>query len=260
MSRRLRPAPNPRQAVPALGIAVCLVLSAGLAACGSPGASPTPAPTATPAPTPTPTAPSTTPGAAVSSSSPGALPPGTVAVEVPEAGVRLPVPAGWTQVPAADLTDPAKRAELAAAYPGAAALLEQADRLGSQAEAVFLAVDPTAAERGDPIAANLAVMVAQPAVGHPLLDFAAGFIADGMAESLGAIGGASRAPDDLPAGDGVRIRLDLPPRDGLPMVATAWVVGAPGGTMLVTLLGPERSLDGLDPDALAAAIAPLDGP
>jgi hypothetical protein len=260
MSRRLRPVPNPWRAVPAMAIAGCLVLSGGLAACGSPGATGTPAPTSTPTstPTPTPAAPAPTPTRATSPS-PGALPPATVAVDIPEAGVRLPVPAGWTQVPAADLTDPAKRAELAAAYPGAAALLEQADRLGSQAEPVFLAVDPTAAERGDPIAANLAVMVAQPAVGHPLLDFAAGFIADGMAESLGATGEASRAPEDLPAGDGVRIRLDLPPRDGIPMVATAWVVGAPGGTMLVTLLGPERALDGLDPDALAAAIAPLEG-
>jgi hypothetical protein len=252
-------APTPRRTLAGLGFAAGVVLSASLAACGSPAPSATFVTTPAPA-IPSPTVTATAPGSPTPSPSPGVLPPGTVAVDIPDAGVRLPVPAGWTQVPAADLTNPAKRAELAAAYPGAAALLEQADRLGSQARPVFLAVDPTAAERGDPIAANLAVMLAQPAVGHPLLDFAAGFIADGMAESLGASGPASRDVDDLPVGDAVRIRLDMPPRDGLPMVATAWVVGAPGGTMLVTLLGPERALDGIDPDALAAAIVRVGAP
>lgn len=209
---------------------------------------------------PTPTVAATTPAPPTPSPSAATLPPGTVAVEIPEAGVVLPVPAGWTQVPAAVLGDPAARAELATTYPGAAALLEQADQMGTQAVPVFLAVDPTAAERGDPIAANLAVMVAQPPVGHPLLDLAAGFIADGMSESLGATGPASRDRSDLPAGDAVRIRLDLPARDGLPMAASAWVIGAPRGTMLLTLLGPERTLDGFDSDALAAAIAPLGTP
>ena len=259
MSRRPRSVPSPLRAFARLGLAVGLVLSTSLGACGSPTPSATPVPSPTPA-TPYPTVPATAPGSGAPSPSAGALPPGTVAVYIPEAGVRLPVPAGWTQVPASDLADPAKRAELAAAYPGAAALLEQADRLGSQAKAVFLAVDPAAAERGDPIAANLAVMVAQPPVGHPLLDLAAGFIADGMDETLGATWRASRDRSYLPAGDAVRIRLDLPPREGLPMVGAAWVVGAPSGTMLVTLLGPERALGGLDFDALAAAIVPSGGP
>jgi hypothetical protein len=41
------------------------------------------------------------------------------------------------------------------------------------------------------------------------------------------------------------------------MVAVAWVVGAPGGTMLLTLLGPATALEALDPDDLANAIVPL---
>lgn len=258
MSRRPRSVTPPSWTLAGLGLATGLVLSMSLGACGSPTPSATPPPSPAPA-TPSPTVSPTAPGSPTPSPSAGALPPGTVVVDIPEAGIRLPVPAGWTQVPASDLADPAKRAELAAAYPGAGGLLEQADRLGSQAKAVFLAVDPTAAERGDPIAANLAVMVAQPSVGHPLLDLAAGFIADGMSETLGATGRGSRDRSDLPAGDAVRIRLDMPDLEGLPMVAAAWVIGAPGGTVLVTLLGPERALGGLDPDALAAAIVRAGG-
>lgn len=227
----------------------CLV-----AGCASPSPSPsptdppTPPPTGSPTPTPSPTsAPSTDPG----------LPEGTVAVAVPEAGILLPVPAGWVLVPAADLADPARRAELAATYPGSAALLEQTERIGGQATPVFLAVDPTAADRSEPLAANLSVLVTQPSVGGPLLDLASGFIADGMADSLGATAGPTRERVELAAGEAVRIGLELPPVDGHEIVAVAWVVGAPGGTMLLTLLGPATALGTLDPDDLAAAIVPV---
>jgi len=45
-------------------------------------------------------------------------PAGTVMVEIPEGGIWLPVPAGWVQIPAADLADPARREEIAEQYPG----------------------------------------------------------------------------------------------------------------------------------------------
>jgi hypothetical protein len=180
-------------------------------------------------------------------------------VDIPEAAVLVPVPTGWVRVPASDLADPAKRAELAATYPGSAALLEQADRLGGQATPVFLAVDPTAADRGEPLAANLSVLVTQPSVGGALLDIASSFIADGMADSLGATTAPVRERVEMPAGEAVHIRLDVPPRDGHEIVAEAWVVGAPGGTMLVTLLGPATGLGGMSPEAFARAIVPAVG-
>jgi hypothetical protein len=235
--------------------AVALGILVAVARCGAP------APTSAPSPPPTPrrspvASPIVSPSPTPQSTERPSPPAGTVAVDVPEAGVLIPVPAGWVQVPAADLTDPARRAELAAQYPGSDVLLAQTDRLDGRATPVLLAVDPTAAERSEPMAANLSVLVTQPSVNGPLLDIAAGFIADGMAESLGATGTPTKEHIELPAGEAVRIGLSLPPRDGHPMSGTAWVVGASGGTMLVTLLGPASALAGLDPDALAAAIVP----
>jgi len=37
------------------------------------------------------------------------------------------------------------------------------------------------------------------------------------------------------------------------------VMGAPGGTVLLTLLGPASTLEGFDPDELAAAVVPAAG-
>ena len=179
-------------------------------------------------------------------------------MDVPEAGVQVPVPVAWVQVPAADLTDPERRAELAATYPGSDVLLAQADRLNGQAIPVLLAVDPTAVERSEPIAANLSVLVTQASVRGSLLDLVAGFIANGMADSLDATE-TTQEHVQLAAGEAVRIGLSLPPRDGHPMSGTAWVVAGPDATLLVTLLGPAGALEGLDPDALAAAIVPADG-
>ncbi len=237
---------------------VALAIVGAVAGCGSPPNEPpgTPslAPTATPAPTPTPTA---TPSPATPSPTTQPSPPaGTVLVDIPEGGVLLPVPAGWVQVPAGDLADPARRAELAALYPGSGTLLEQTDRLDGRATPVFLAVDPSAADRDEPLAANVSVLATQPSVGGTLLDIAASFIGDGMAETLGATAPPVRERVTIAAGDAVRIRMQVPPRDGHEILATAWVIGAPGGTLLITLLGPEEALAGLDPDVLAAAIVP----
>jgi hypothetical protein len=229
-------------------VAGCGSSSPSIAPSASPSLTPPGTPPSTPTPSPLPAAPSPT----VQPSPPA----GTVLVDIPEGGVLLPVPVGWVQVPAADLADPARRADLAARYPGSATLLEQTSRLDGRAAPVFLAVDPSAAARSEPLAANLSVLATQPSVGGPLLDLAVGFIADGMAETLGATTPPTKERVKIAAGDAVRIRMQVPPRDGHEIVATAWVIGAPGGTLLITLLGPETALDGLDLDALAAAIVP----
>ena len=258
------------RSAPSRRVALAASLAAagiGLAACSS-----SPSPTSTVDAT-SPTSPSSPPAATASpaasaissrepapSATPRPSPPaGTTPVEVPEAGIVVPIPAGWVLVPAADLADPARREELAALYPGSDALLAQADQLDGQATPVLLAVDPGAAGRGEPLAANLSVLVTQPSVGGPLLDLVAGFIADGLVDGLGAIGPADRERVALPAGDAVRIGLELPDRGGRAMTATAFVIGAPGGTVLLTLLGPASTLEGFDPDELAAAVVPAAG-
>jgi hypothetical protein len=251
---RLAPVQPPRLAAALAVLAV--VLSA--AGCASPSSSSGPAPAApSAAPRPTSSAAATTPTSPTPAAptEPVSPPAGTVLVEIPEGGILLPVPAGWVQIPADGLADPAVRAEIAAKYPGADALLDQTTRLNGQASPAFLAVDPTAAARGDPLAANLSVMATQPSVGGPLLDIAVGFIADGMAETLQTTAPPVRERVPTQVGDAVRISMDIPPRDGHEIVATAWVIGAPRATLLITLLGPAEAVAGLDPATFAGALA-----
>jgi hypothetical protein len=180
-------------------------------------------------------------------------------VDVAEAGIALPVPSAWRSITAAELTDPAVRAELAATYPGAAELLAAVDELNGRAVPVFIAVDPAAAGSGGPLAANLSVLVSQPSVGGPLLDLVAGFICDALTEALAAPTDPTREGVRLPIGDAVRCTYDLPPAAGDPLVAEAWVIGAPSATVLVTLLGPASSLAGVTAEAVVRAIAPIAG-
>lgn len=230
--------------------AVLLALALGAAACAP--ASPTVAPTPTPNPTPSPTS-TPTPAAAASA------PPGTSMVTVPEAGIALPVPPAWRHVGAAELADPAVRADLAASYPGAAELLAAVDELNGRAEPAFIAVDPAAAGSDGPLAANLSVLVAQPSVGGPLLDLVAGFICDSLTDALGAPAGPERERERLPIGDAVRCTYDLPAPDDGPLVAEAWVIGAPSATVLVTLLGPAAAIAGLTARQVVDAIVPAPG-
>jgi hypothetical protein len=175
---------------------------------------------------------------------------------VPEAGVRVPVPVAWDRVPPEDVLDPVRRADLEKRYPGAVTLLGQADRLGDWADPVLLAVDP-ATPADDAFTANLSVLATGTAVSGPLLDFVAGFIADGIADTLGAPS-PDRRKVALPAGEAVRLDFDVPPdAAGRPVDAVAWVIGTPGATVLVTLMGGEAVLADLDPDAIAQAIVPL---
>ena len=179
-------------------------------------------------------------------------------VPVPEAGLAIPVPDAWRLVTAAELADPATVAELAATYPGAQALLASMDSLGGRATPVLLAVDDSAAGTSAALTPNISVLITQPSVQGPLLDFVAGFIADGLAKALG-----SEAPErervQLAVGEAIRLRYAMTAADGTALRADAWVIGAPAGTVLVTVMGPAPVVDGLGPDALASAITPLEG-
>jgi len=187
---------------------------------------------------------------------PGAPPGGTAYVLVPDAGVRLPVPEGWETVDGNALADPAVRDRLAATYPGADRLLAAVDELGARAEPAFLAADPSAASLASPIATSLSVMVSHPSVGGLLLDFVAGFIRDGLGQALGAQDSPVQSHIQLPLGDTVRFDYAVPQADGTEVVAVAWVIGAPAGTLLVTVIGTRAAVDALDTGAIAEAIVP----
>jgi hypothetical protein len=210
-------------------------------------APPTPAPTdsPTPAPTPAPTA----------ATVPGEAPPGTVLVDVPAAGLRLPVPEGWEQVDEEALGDPARRDGIVSRYPGAGALLEAAAEMGDRAVPAFAAFDPTAG--GDvTLTPNIAVLVSQPSVGGPLLDLVAGFVGGGFEDSFGAEETA-RGRVATPLGEAVRLEYALPSGGGTALTAVEYLIGAPAGTLLVSVMGPADVVAALDPDALVAALAPL---
>jgi hypothetical protein len=240
-----------------LGLAGLLLLTAG---CGTTAPTATPPPTPSPAPEPTPTATPPAPTASPSASAPPTAPPGTTYLDIPEAGIRLPVPDGWEPIGADVLADPAAREVIAARYPGSGKLLGALDQLGSRAEPVFLAADPSAASLAGPLASNVSVLVSQPSVDGVLLDIAAGFIGDALTDVLGASGEPSRERVTLRVGEAVHFRYAIPAADGGEVVADAWVIGAPRGTLLVTLMGTASTLGALDPDAVAGAIVPLTAP
>lgn len=254
---------NRRGSLAGLALVVALVTGCGAppATATPPGSAvPTVAPgTGSPVPaSPTATAPAPASGSPAASAVAGS-PEGTALVDVPEAGIRLPVPEGWDVIPPEDLRTPEGRRGIAERYPGSASLLDQVDRLGDRAAPVFLAVDPSEVSSAGPFAADLSVMATQPSVGGFLLDIAAGFIGDGIAETLGAPA-PSKTPVDLPIGEAIRLDFDVPSDATDPVVAVAWVIGAPEATLLVTVLGGEAALAGLDPDAIAAGIVPLAEP
>ncbi len=236
-----------------IGLAWTLTLI--IAGCASPAPMPaTPAP-ATREPTPNPTAAGPTRAPAATPVPTHAF--GMVLVDVPEAGIRLPVPDAWERHGAVAFSDPAARAALAATYPGAGVLLGAVDELGGRAEPVLLAVDPSSVSMGAPIASNLSVLVSQPSVSGFLLDLVAGFIGDGLTTALGATEEPQRDRVQLPAGEAVRFLYQLPAGGDGTMRAVAWVIGAPAGTLLVTLMGAETALGDLDPDEIAAGIVPI---
>ena len=197
---------------------------------------------------------SPSPGSGLPSVSPSP-PPGTAFVEVSEAGILLPVPVGWRTLTGTEITDPATRASLAVTYPGAAAFLQAMDQVGGYAKPALLAIDPSAAGKAIPLAANLSVLVAPESVSGPLLGVIAGFICDGLAQVVGATGPASRERVTLPIGEAIRCAYDVPASTGTPILAVAWVIGAPAGTLLVTALGPSSAFG--DVGLLAASIVAL---
>lgn len=237
----------------AAGRAPGALLALALAAAACAPASPTAVPPQEPSPAPTATA---TPTATASQATAATAPPGTSMVTVPEAGIVLPVPTAWRTLGATELADRAVRGDLAATYPGAAELLAAVDELNGRAEPAFIAIDPAAAGSDGQLAANLSVLVAQPSVGGPLLDFVAGFICDSLTDALGAPTDPERASERLPIGDAVRCTYDLPAGGGEPLVGEAWVIGAPAATVLVTLLGPASATAGMTAREIVAAIVP----
>ncbi len=206
----------------------------------TPAVAPTAGLTATPAPIPATLPP---------------IPSGSDMVAVPEAGIRLPVPDGWERVDAAALSAAATRARLLATYPGSERLLGSMDELGGRAVPVFLALDPSAASLAAPVASSLSVMVSQPSVGGFMLDFVSGFIERGLTQALGVEDPPVRDRVDLAAGEAIRLSYRIPSADHQQVLAYAWVIGAPSGTLLVTLLGTAAALGNRDPDEIAAAIA-----
>lgn len=255
MLRRVVPVGDPKGRLVArrlvvLGLAASMVLAGCAPSSATPGPSPDPSPTATPTALPTPSpVPSTAPTA----------PAGTTFAAIPEAGVQLPVPDGWQRVGAKELADPIVRADLAATYPGARELLAALDELGGRAAPVFLAANPSEASLAGPVAANISVLVSQPSVGGFLLDVVAGFISDAIGDLLGAAQPAERERVQLAAGEAIRFTYGAASGEDRDVIALAWVIGAPSGTLLVTVMGTRAGLAGIDPDALAAAILPIPG-
>jgi hypothetical protein len=128
--------------------------------------------------------------------------------------------------------------------------------MGDRATPVFVAVDPAAATRHDHLAADIAVLVSQPSVGGPLLDFVAGFIDTGFRDAFGA-GEPERARVGTPVGEAIRFRYRLPGGGDTPPAAVAWVIGAPAGTLLISVMGPSDIVADLDPDSLIASMTAL---
>jgi hypothetical protein len=237
-------------------------LCAGLTAlllvvgCTSPPtpAPPTPAPSPIPSPTPVRT-PLLTPSATPVPSPP--IPPGMAYVDIPEAGLRVPVPLGWRHATGDELADPGVREELVSTYPGAGRLLDASDEMGDRASIAFVAVDGSAPSLSGPLATNVSVFVSQPSVGGILLDLVAGFIIDAMGDTIGAKAPAERARVRLPAGEAIWFRHEGVGETGERLVAVGWVIGAPAGTILLTVTGVGTAMGALDTDGLGRAVVPI---
>jgi hypothetical protein len=217
----------------------------------------------TPSPTPSPSVPAATPTATATASprpteAPSAIPvaPGSELVDIPQAGIRLAVPSTWEQVSGDALADPAARADVIERYPGMAGLLDAAELMGDRATPALLALDPASEDVAGSLGSSVSVLVAQPAVSGPLLDFIAGFISDGLAETFDSPDPV-RSRLDTPVGEAVRLQFDLPAGDGPPTVATAYVIGAAEGTLLVTVIGSPDEAPASDPDAVVLGASPL---
>jgi hypothetical protein len=238
------------------GLAVLVTLVVAVVGGCAPAPAPTQPPSAAPRPTPSATRSPTPTPSLVASIRPAPLPDDSVAVPIPLAGISLPIPVAWERIDADDLADDARREDAIARYPGADRLLGAADALGDRATPALLALDPATPPGDGSITPNIAVLVAQPAVSGPLLDLVAGFIADGFREAFG-----TAAPDrervSTPIGDAIRLSFEVPAEGAPPHRATAWVIGAEAGTLLVSVIGPAGEGPAADPDAFIDAAAPL---
>ena len=165
-------------------------------------------------------------------------------------------PQGWASVDAEALADDATRAGLAERYPGAGSLLDAVASMGDRAVPVYAAFDPGAEGSSTPLTSTIAVLVSQPSVGGPLLDLVAGFVGVGFEEAFDAEE-VARTRVATPLGEAVRLEHALAPVDGTELVAVTWLVGAPRGTLLISVLGTRDAVAAMDPDALVAGAALL---
>ena len=210
-------------------------------------------------PSPTPAAPLATAGAHVGHDAGERRRPAPSLVDVPAAGLRLPVPEGWELADAEALDDPARRADIVARYPGADALLAAAAEMGDRAVPAFAAFDPRLPARTSRWPPTSPCSSPSRRSAGRCWTSSRGSSAAGFKDAFGAEETA-RERVATPLGEAVRLEYALPPRDGVALTAVEYVIGAPAGTVLVSVLGPADVVASLDPDALrggdgAAAVA-----
>jgi hypothetical protein len=226
-----------------LGVALAGVL---MLACDA-AAGPSSAPSMTP--------PSVAP-ASVSPSSPPS--PGTRLVEVPEGGLVMPVPSGWTVVEADELADEAALRALEAEIPGLSGLLAVAEASGDAVRPIFFAVDQAALDAGT-LPANVAMVAIEPRVPDFLLGVAADIVASSLEDALALEGEVERSEAAVPAGDAERLAFEHSLTvAGQPVVVseTGYLLTTPSATVLV--VGTEApGSTGPSLDVLIAGATPI---
>jgi hypothetical protein len=221
-----------------LGVALAATL---LIACDA-AAGPSPAPSYVPA--------------SVAPSSPPS--PGTRLVEVPDGGLVMPVPTGWTVVEADELADEAALRALEAEIPGLSGLLAVAEASGDAVRPIFFAVDQAALDAGT-LPANVAMVAIEPQVPDFLLGVAADIVASSLEDALALEGEVELSEADVPAGDAERLAFEHSLTvGGQPVVVsgTGYLLTTASATVLV--VGTEApGSTGPTLDQLIAGATPL---
>ena len=163
------------------------------------------------------------------------------------------MPDGWEQADAEALGDPDRRADLVARYPGADALLAAAAEMGDRAVPAFVALDPSTAGTGCRTGLQRR-RARRPAVGQWAPARPRGGVHRRRVQGRVPAEETARERVATPLGEAVRLEYALAPRDGLALTAVEYVIGAPAGTVLVSVLGPADVVASLEPDAFVAAM------
>jgi hypothetical protein len=210
--------------------------------------------------------PSSAPSSAPPSVAPASVPPssppspGTGLVEVPDGGLAMPVPSGWTVVEAGQLADEAALGALEAEIPGLSGLLAVAEASGDAVRPIFFAVDQAALDAGT-FPANVAMVAIEPQVPDFLLGVAADIVAESLEDALALEGDVERSEADVPAGDAERLAFEHSLTvAGQPVVAsgTAYLLTTPSATVLVVSTDGPGGSGSLSLDDLMAGSVPLE--